>query len=193
MLSFLIVMVCHSSFLTLGVLWHGNDLIPGIKETLIKLRTSVGHIQHHVISKGKRLIFVTNNSTKSRRQYAEKFRKLGIESVSEEDIFSSSYAAAFYLKNHLGFNENSKRVYVIGQSGITSELDIEGIQWSGSDDDNETIQMGDLSSIQLDATIGAVVIGFDANINYKKLSKAFTFLKYNEGCHFIATSFFRNL
>uniref|UniRef100_A0A2P2M9T3 Phosphoglycolate phosphatase n=1 Tax=Rhizophora mucronata TaxID=61149 RepID=A0A2P2M9T3_RHIMU len=34
---------------------------------------------------------------KSRRQYAKKFYSLGI-SVTEDEIFSSSFAAAMYLK-----------------------------------------------------------------------------------------------
>ncbi|PNX58542.1 phosphoglycolate phosphatase, partial [Trifolium pratense] len=46
---------------------------------------------------GKKLVFVTNNSWKSRSQFAEKFKSLGI-SVSPDEIFSSSFAAAMYLK-----------------------------------------------------------------------------------------------
>jgi phosphoglycolate phosphatase len=46
---------------------------------------------------GKKLVFVTNNSRKSRRQYAKKFRALGLE-VTEEEIFTSSFAAAMFLK-----------------------------------------------------------------------------------------------
>lgn len=74
---------------------------------------------------GKRLVFVTNNSTKSRKQYGKKFETLGLD-VSEvsksrpfffssllfcfsnffisiplfqEEIFASSFAAAAYLKS----------------------------------------------------------------------------------------------
>lgn len=38
-----------------GVIWRGDSLIDGIPETLEKLRSA-----------GKRMFFVTNNSTKSR-------------------------------------------------------------------------------------------------------------------------------
>ena len=44
-----------------GVIWKGDSLIEGVPETLEMLR-----------SKGKRLVFVTNNSTKSRKQYGKK-------------------------------------------------------------------------------------------------------------------------
>lgn len=47
---------------------------------------------------GKRLVFVTNNSTKSRKQYGKKFESLGL-SVTEEEIFASSFAAAAYFKS----------------------------------------------------------------------------------------------
>lgn len=50
-----------------GVLWSGDHLFEGTAETLDMLR-----------SKGKQLVFVTNNSTKSREDYKKKFDKMGI-------------------------------------------------------------------------------------------------------------------
>ena len=47
---------------------------------------------------GKKLIFVTNNSTKSRKGYLGKFTGLGLN-ISAEEIYSSSYAAAAYLES----------------------------------------------------------------------------------------------
>ncbi|KMZ69713.1 hypothetical protein ZOSMA_208G00040 [Zostera marina] len=70
-----------------GVIWKGDSLIDGVPQTLDMLR-----------AKGKRLVFVTNNSTKSRKQYGKKFETLGL-SVGEEEIFASSFAAAAYLKS----------------------------------------------------------------------------------------------
>ncbi|MBA0569330.1 hypothetical protein Golob_006766, partial [Gossypium lobatum] len=69
-----------------GVIWKGDKLFDGVPQTLDMLR-----------SKGKKLVFVTNNSTKSRIQYANKFQSLGL-SVNQDEIFSSSFAAAMYLK-----------------------------------------------------------------------------------------------
>jgi phosphoglycolate phosphatase len=40
---------------------------------------------------------VTNNSTKSRKGYKSKFTSLGLD-VKDEEIFSSSFAAAAYLE-----------------------------------------------------------------------------------------------
>jgi 4-nitrophenyl phosphatase len=49
------------------------------------------------------------------------------------------------------------------------------------------IKFSDTNSILPDETIVAVVAGFDMNINYKKIAKAFTYLK-NPNCMFIATN-----
>ncbi|KAL4377837.1 hypothetical protein GQ457_02G025760 [Hibiscus cannabinus] len=104
-----------------GVIWKGDKLIDGVPETLDMLR-----------SKGKRLVFVTNNSTKSRKQYGKKFETLGL-SVSEEEIFASSFAAAAYLKS-INFPKD-KKVYVIGEDGILKELELAGFQYLGGPED----------------------------------------------------------
>ena len=51
-----------------------------------------------LLLQGKKLVFVTNNSTKSRKGYLGKFTGLGLN-VSAEEIYSSSYAAAAYLES----------------------------------------------------------------------------------------------
>jgi hypothetical protein len=92
-------MPCHA-----GVIWKGDKLIDGVPETLDMLHAM-----------GKRLVFVTNNSTKSRKQYAKKFDSLGLN-VAEEEIFASSFAAAAYLKS-VNFPSNKK--LELTQAGIS--------------------------------------------------------------------------
>ena len=60
----------------------------------------------------------------------EKFKKLNIE-VNDGEIFGSAYASAYYLKNILNFPKD-KKVYVVGDIGITEELDSEGIRYAGA-------------------------------------------------------------
>ncbi|KAF9623893.1 hypothetical protein IFM89_006239 [Coptis chinensis] len=60
----------------------------------------------HNFRQGKRLVFVTNNSTKSRKQYGKKFEHLGL-SVTEEEIFASSFAAVAYLQS-INFPKDKK-------------------------------------------------------------------------------------
>ncbi|KAK4686396.1 4-nitrophenyl phosphatase, partial [Tremellales sp. Uapishka_1] len=158
-----------------GVIYHGNVVVPGVPETLSMLRKA-----------GKRIIFVTNNARKSRRQYKETFDKLGIE-ASVEEIFGSAYASAVYVSQILNFPKD-KRVYVIGQEGIEEELDAVGVAHCGGTDPEDREFIDDYSGFKPDPSIGAVLCGFDMYITYKKLAKGFSYLRDNEGCHFILTN-----
>ncbi|KAG4381297.1 hypothetical protein GLYMA_15G121300v4 [Glycine max] len=163
-----------------GVIWKGDELIDGVPQTLEMLR-----------AKGKKLVFVTNNSLKSRSQYAEKFRSLGI-SVSQDEIFSSSFAAAMYLKlcdiSGIGALLNVQ-VYVIGGEGILEELRLAGIAaFGGPGDANKTINLKQNCFVEYDKSVGAVVVGIDPNINYYKLQYGTLCIRENPGCLFIATN-----
>ncbi|XP_065619227.1 phosphoglycolate phosphatase 1A, chloroplastic [Quercus suber] len=139
-----------------GVIWKGDKLIDGVPETLDMLR-----------SKGKRLVFVTNNSTKSRKQYGKKFETFGLN-VNEEEIFASSFAAAAYLKS-INFPKD-KKVYVIGEDGILKELELAGFQYlGGPDDGGKKIELKPGFLMEHDKDVGAVVVGFDRYFNYYKI------------------------
>ena len=71
---------------------------------------------------------MTNNSTKSRAGYLNKFTSLGL-TVAAEEVYSSSYAAAAYLES-ISFPKD-KKVYVVGEVGIQEELDLKGINHIG--------------------------------------------------------------
>ena len=74
-------------------------------------------------------------------------------------------------------------------SGIRDELASEGVaSVGGSEDDDNLSDMADMASIKPDPSIGAVLLGFDLNINYKKYAKAFTYLHHDENVHFLATN-----
>ncbi|CAE7554516.1 PGLP1B [Symbiodinium pilosum] len=107
-----------------GVIWRGDSLIPGIPQVITNLR-----------SEGKKLFFVTNNSTKSRAGYKSKFTSLGLD-VQPEEIFSSSFAAAAYLEQ-TSFKQTGKKVYIIGEKGIGEELDLVGVPWLGAEADKD--------------------------------------------------------
>ncbi|KAH0682274.1 hypothetical protein KY289_020026 [Solanum tuberosum] len=111
-----------------GVIWKGENLIDGVPETLDLLR-----------SHGKKLVFVTNSSIKSRRQCAKKFHSLGIP-VNEDEIFSSSFAAAMYLKVN-DFPREKKVSYHVGSKSLsfppphptpTPTLDVCYLGWEGN-------------------------------------------------------------
>src|SRR5574342_1401798 len=60
---------------------------------------------------GKDYLFLTNNSSKHRRQYAEKITRLGLP-IREEKVFTSGEATALYLQQE----RPSSPVYVVGRS-----------------------------------------------------------------------------
>lgn len=152
-----------------GVIWKGDSLIEGIPDTLALLRKL-----------GKQIFFVTNNSTKSRKGYVKKFHSLGLEDVAPEEVYSSSYAAAAFLKS-TGFPED-KKVYVVGEIGIQEELELAGIRYCGGTDDvGKTIDLTPGLFIDHDADVGAVVVGFDRHINYHKIQYATLCIRENQG------------
>ena len=107
-----------------GVIWNGDDIIEGALETIEQLKRL-----------GKRVLYVTNNASKSRQMYLTKFQKLGIDCtvvwhLMKDDIFGSAYAAAYYV-SQLGL-PSDKRVYVIGMDGLVQELESMNITWTGS-------------------------------------------------------------
>lgn len=159
-----------------GVIWRGDSVIPGIPQVIENLRAG-----------GKKLFFVTNNSTKSRAGYKSKFTSLGLD-VQPEEIFSSSFAAAAYLEQ-TNFKQTGKKVYIIGEKGIGEELDLIGVPWFGAeaDKDNQP-NMGSGGRVEVDHDVGAVVVGFDRYINYYKLQYAQLCLNELPGCEFIATN-----
>ena len=125
-----------------GVIWRGDSIIPGIPQVIENLKKS-----------GKKLFFVTNNSTKSRAGYQSKFTSLGLN-VQPEEIFSSSFAAAAYLEQ-TKFKDTGKKVYIIGEKGISEELDLVGVPWLGGEGDKDQApNMGSGGRVDIDPRCG---------------------------------------
>ncbi|KAF9452116.1 p-nitrophenyl phosphatase [Macrolepiota fuliginosa MF-IS2] len=159
-----------------GVLWRGDQVIDGVVQVLNILRR-----------RGKKVVFVTNNATKSRKSYKKKFDQVGLEAHVDE-IYGSAYAAAVYISSVIKLPKD-KKVYVIGQEGLEEELHDEGISFlGGTDPADNTLDSFNLKDFTVDPDVAAVVCGLDTQINYTKLSKAFQFLTRNPECLFIATN-----
>ncbi|XP_076369966.1 glycerol-3-phosphate phosphatase-like isoform X2 [Tachypleus tridentatus] len=158
-----------------GVLWNRNEAIPGAKETINALQ-----------DRGKTVIFVTNNSSKSRYEYHRKFEMLGFK-ASVDRIFPTSYCVAVYLKS-IHFK---KKVYVLGSSGIGDELYSAGIPFLpvGPDPMPEIEDWYNwvTNELELDSEVGAVVVGFDQHVSFPKLVKTVSYLK-DPDCVYIATN-----
>lgn len=140
---------------------------------------------------GKKVVFVTNNSTKSRPDYQKKLTSMGIPSDVEE-IFASAYSSAVYISRILKLPEGKNKVFVIGESGIETELRTENIPFIGGTDPalRRDITPEDYGKIadgsMLDPEVGVVLAGLDFHINYLKLSLGFQYLQ--RGAKFLATN-----
>jgi len=148
-----------------GVLWVGAEAIPGSPDMIRRFRDL-----------GKRVFYVTNNSTKHRREYKTKVDKLGFGGDLDE-IVGTAYLAAAYLEQ-IGFDKN-KLVYVVGSTGITQELDDVGIKY---------LPIGVSSTLNLDFTqatstvfgvkeldldrVGALVFGYTRQFDFNHLMLA---------------------
>ena len=144
-----------------GVLWQGSHLLPKVNETISMLH-----------ERGKQLIFVTNNSTKSRRTYQQKFEKFGLQ-VSADEIFCSAYSAAVYLDKVVKFPKD-KKVFVVGEAGIEEELASVGIKTIGGTDPNFKTEPSEeaMASVERNPEVGCVLAGLDTHINYYKIAYA---------------------
>lgn len=115
--------------------------------------------------KGGRYIFITNNSSKSVKDYVQKINRLGIKG-DEENFFTSAQATILYLKK----NYPGVKVYCQGTESLVSELFNSGI------DVTEDV----------DEQVGVVLVGFDTELTSKKLRNTCENLK--KDIPFIATN-----
>ncbi len=116
--------------------------------------------------KGSRYLFMTNNSSKSVEDYIKKLEKLGI-SATREDFITSSQAMAWYLKAH----HPGKILYVCGTASLKKELESEGFSVT---EDPEQAQ--------------CVVMGFDTELTFRKLSDVCWLLSTRKNIPYLATN-----
>lgn len=163
-----------------GVLWSGDYLFPKVPEVISMLR-----------QKNKQLIFVTNNSTKSRADYKKKFDSMGI-TASEEEVFGSSYSAAVYISRIMKLEPPQNKVFVLGENGIEQELDSENVPYCGGTDPSlrRDMQADDFKRIAdgslLDDEVGVVLTGLDFHPSFLKYAMGMAYIR--RGAKFLATN-----
>lgn len=110
---------------------------------------------------GKEFLFLTNNSSKQGRQYAEKITRLGLP-IDEEAVLTSGEATALYLKEkHAG-----APIYLVGTPALEDEFRRHGFQL-------------------VDRDPAVLVLGFDTTLTYQKLWLLCDFVR--AGIPYIAT------
>lgn len=163
-----------------GVLWRGETAVPGAPEALQALR-----------ARGKRLGFITNNSSKTREAYAEKLRRLGFGGPAGPgagpEVFGTAYCTALYLRQRLA-GAPAPKAYVLGSAALAAELGAVGIACLGVGP--EPLQgegPSDWLQAPLEAGVRAVVVGFDPHFSYMKLTKALRYLQQPD-CLLVGTN-----
>lgn len=155
-----------------GVIWRGDQAIPGAPQVINLLKAN-----------GKKVFFVTNNSTKTRRMYVEKMSLMGFD-VTEDEVFGTAYCSAMYLKTVCKLEG---KVYLIGSNAMKQELEAVGIQQTGVGPDHVFGKQTDWANVPLDPDVKAVVVGFDEHFSYMKLNRALQYLTQSE-CLFVGTN-----
>ena len=119
-----------------GTIYLGDNLIEGSLEFLSRLDAA-----------GIKRFFLSNNSSRSVKQYVTKLHAMNI-SATDEDVLLSTHDLLSWLQNE-GVNET----YLVGTEGMREMLEDSGIETRSTDPQY-------------------VVLGYDTEINYEKLSMA---------------------
>ncbi len=125
-----------------GVLWHGNQALPGLTDFFDALRA-------HKIA----FVLATNNASQTPQQYISKLASMGV-TVDEHEILTSAMATAHYLSEQ--FTPAETRIFVIGETGTRTPLLNLGYTLTEIDEINADI----------------VVCGLDKQLTWKKLATA---------------------
>lgn len=117
---------------------------------------------------GGSCFYITNNSTKSRKDYVKKFEAWEIP-AREEQFLTASYATVQYLHRHMP----GQKLYVIGTPSFLEELRSSGI--CVTEDANER-------------GIQGVLVGFDTSFTYDKARGACQLLFEDPEMPYLATN-----
>jgi 4-nitrophenyl phosphatase len=117
-----------------GTFYLGDTLLPGALEFIDLLR-----------ARDTQYLFLTNNSSKHRGQYAAKLRRLGLD-ITEDKIFTSGEATAIYLNKI----KPGAKIYLVGTPALEDEFRSHGFKLVETDPDY-------------------AVLGFDTTLTYAKL------------------------
>lgn len=134
-----------------GTMYRGTEVIQEAADFVNKLN-----------DRGLPYLFVTNNSSRTPAQVAEKLRGFGVK-ATEEQVFTTSLATANYIYEQ----KKDATVYVIGEEGIMTAIQEKGFSFAKEEADY-------------------VVVGIDRDISYEKLATAC--LAVRNGAVFISTN-----
>lgn len=121
-----------------GVIYHGNKLLPGVKEFVDWL-----------YAEDKNFLFLTNSSERSPRELQQKLKRMGLD-VDESHFYTSALATAKFISQQCPGGS----AYVIGGAGIIMALHDAGITMN--DVDPDYVIVGEGSAYNYDSIVKAV-------------------------------------
>ncbi len=119
-----------------GTIYMGNKMIDGAVNFLNRIE-----------KKGIRRFFLSNNSSKSVKQYLSKLEAMGVPAKEEDILLSTHDLLAWLSKN------NVSDTYLVGTMGMREMLEEAGVKTSSNNPQY-------------------VVLGYDTEITYDKLTEA---------------------
>ncbi len=137
-----------------GVIYHGNRLIPHVKEFIDWLEQN-----------DKKFLFLTNGSGRSPRELAQKLARMGLH-IGEDHFYTSALATASFLAGQCPGGS----AYVIGEPGLTYALYEAGFSMNDINPDYVVFGMTkSLNYEQLEKAVrlvmnGAKLIGTNSDI-----------------------------
>ena len=102
-----------------GVIYHGNRLLPGVKEFV-----------EWLYSEDKDFLFLTNSSERSPKELQQKLARMGLD-IKEDHFYTSALATARFISSQAPGGS----AYVIGGPGLITALYDEGISINDVDPD----------------------------------------------------------
>ena len=120
-----------------GTIYYGSRIIDGANDVIRHCRTL-----------GKQVFFLTNNSTKTRKQIFEKLQGMQID-CGYDEVLTSGYVAALYAQK-----EELADIYICGSENLVSEFESLGVSIADADHARN------------------LFIGYDPTFNYEKLTVA---------------------
>lgn len=134
-----------------GTVYHGERPIPGAREFIDRLTEA-----------GVPFRFITNNSSHTRRFYADRLIRMGFKVTYEHVLTSTTATVRFLLENRPG-----RTAFVLAAPEVEEEIRSAGIPAPG------------------EGIPDMVVLTFDTTVDYAKLNDAYHYIQ--KGAEFIAT------
>ena len=102
-----------------GVIYHGQKLLPGVKDFV-----------EWLIKENKKFLFLTNSSERTPQELQEKLARMGIK-VDKDKFYTSALATAMFLNSQ----KPNGSAYIIGEAGLINALYNVGYTMNSHDPD----------------------------------------------------------